>query len=136
MSNSIQTLNQNISIKYGQVYRLGRHLLCNGDARDTELVNRVIGKTKITAAILDPPYGTKTVELKKNFSKLKTPKIILNDDITSEKEYTKFTENWLKPLLPHLAVKNSLYIFNSLFRIICNTYFYWVLPNNIQKSIH
>ena len=37
----------------------------------------------------------------------------MNDDITSETEYTKFTENWLRPILPHLATKNSLYLFNS-----------------------
>lgn len=112
MSNLL-TSNQNISIKYGQIYRMGRHLLCCGDARDTELVDRLIGKTKIKAAIVDPPYGTQTVESKLNFNRLKTSNVILNDNITSETEYAKFTEEWLRPIIPHLTVKNSLYIFNS-----------------------
>ena len=110
---NLQTSNQNISIKYRQIYKIGRHLIACGDARDTELVDRLVGKNKIRAAIVDAPYGIKMVESKLNFSKIKTPKIILNDDITSETEYTKFTENWLRPILPHLATKNSLYLFNS-----------------------
>ena len=111
--NYSQKTKQNISIKYGQIYSIGRHLLCCGDAKDKDLVDKLIGKTKVKAAIVDPPYGTKTVESKLNFNQLKTSKIILNDDITSELDYTKFTEDWLKPIIPHLAAKNGLYIFNS-----------------------
>jgi DNA modification methylase len=109
----LQKQKSNISIKCGQIYGIGMHVLGCGDARDTEFVNYVIGKNKIKAAIVDPPYGTKTVESKLNFNELKKSKIILNDDITSELEYVRFTEDWLKPLIPHLAAKNSLYIFNS-----------------------
>ena len=111
--NYSQKTKQNISIKYGQIYSIGNICFCCGDARDMELVDRLVGKNKIKAAIIDAPYGIKMVESKLNFSKIKTPKIILNDDITSESEYTKFTENWIRPILPHLATKNSLYLFNS-----------------------
>lgn len=105
--------NQNTSIKYGQIFRLDRHLLACGDARDQKLVNQLIGKTKIKAVIADAPYGTKTIESKLDFSRLKVAKRILNDDIVSEIEYAKFTKEWLQSILPHLAFKNSLYLFNS-----------------------
>lgn len=111
--NYSQKTERSISIKYGQIYKIGRHLIARGDARDAELVDRLVGKNKIRAAIVDAPYGIKMVESKLNFSKIKTPKIILNDDITSEAEYTKFTEDWLRPILPHLGTKNSMYLFNS-----------------------
>lgn len=101
------------SIKYGDIFQLGSHLLMCGDARDTGLVNRVTGQTKIQLICTDPPYGVQVVELKAGFSQLKVSKKILNDDITSESEYAQFTHNWLAPVIPHLATKNSVYIFNS-----------------------
>ena len=73
---NLQKTKQNISIKYGQIYSMGRHLIACGDARDMELVDRLVGKNKIKAAIIDAPYGIKMVESKLNFSKIKTPKII------------------------------------------------------------
>ncbi len=100
-------------IKYGDVFRVGRHLVACGDARDQEFVNRIVGKTKIMAAIVDPPYGVQVVESKAGFSTIKKPKKILNDDITSESAYERFTKDWITPAVPHLATKNSFYVFNS-----------------------
>ncbi len=104
---------QKNSINYGDIFRIGNHLLACGDARDQELVDRLVGSLKIKAAIVDCPYGVQFVENKAGFSKLKVPKKILNDDIDSEPEYAKFTEEWLKPIIPHLERKNSFYIFNA-----------------------
>jgi site-specific DNA-methyltransferase (adenine-specific) len=100
-------------IVYGSVFRVGNHIVACGDARDQEFVNRVVGKIKIKAAIVDPPYGVKLVESKIGFSAIKKPKKILNDDITNESQYAEFTKGWIVPLLPHLTTKNSFYIFNS-----------------------
>lgn len=113
MSNSTLTSSPSSSIKYGQIYRAGNVIVACGDARDKDLVDRAIGEVKIKAAIIDSPYGIQMVQSKLNFSKIKVPKNILNDDITSETDYAKFTQDWLAPLLPHLAAKNSLYLFNS-----------------------
>lgn len=110
---NLQTKRQERSIKYGDIFRIGNHTLACGDARDIELVNRVIGKTKIKLICSDPPYGVKVVESKDTFSKLKVNKKILNDDIISESQYTQFTKDWLTPVIPHLASKNAAYIFNS-----------------------
>lgn len=100
-------------VKYGNIFRIGNHILGCGDARDTEFVYRVIGKAKIKLILSDPPYGVLVVESKREFSALKVNKKILNDDITSESEYEKFTRDWLLPVISHLTAKNSAYIFNS-----------------------
>lgn len=101
------------SIKYSEAYKIGNHILACADAKDSELIKRIIGKAKIHAVIVDPPYSIKVVESKIGFSKIKVPKKILNDDIASEADYAKFTNDWLKAILPHLASKNSFYIFNA-----------------------
>lgn len=104
---------QNASIRYGGTFRIGDHVLACGDARDTELVNRLVGKERIKLLLVDPPYGCRMVESKEEFTGIKTSKRILNDDITSESEYVMFTKDWLVPLMPHLTPKNSAYIFGS-----------------------
>lgn len=101
------------SIKQGDVFRIGMHVLACGDARDKALVDRLVGKEKVKLILSDPPYGCKVVEGKEGFAKMRVNKKILNDDITSETEYVQFTKDWLLPIIPHLATKNSTYIFGS-----------------------
>ncbi len=101
------------SIKVGDVFCIGDHVLGCGDARDADFVNRVIGKAKIALILSDPPYGVAFVESKESFTNIKVQKRILNDGIVSESQYAQFTKDWLVPVVPHLASKNSVYIFNS-----------------------
>ncbi len=101
------------SIKVGDIFRIGDHVLGCGDARDVDFVNRVVGKAKIALILSDPPYGVAFVESKESFTNIKVHKKILNDGIVSESQYAQFTKDWLVPVVPHLASKNSVYIFNS-----------------------
>lgn len=101
------------SIKYGDLFQIGDHVLACGDARDVALVDRAIGKRVITLAEMDPPYGVLYTESKSGFSQVKVDRKILNDDIVSESQYAQFTKDWITPIIPHLARKNSFYIFNS-----------------------
>ncbi len=101
------------SIKLGDVYRIGDHILGCGDARDAAFVAKVVGKAKIAIILCDPPYGVEFVESKEGFSNIKVKKKILNDGEVSEPEYARFTHEWLMPVVPHLAKKNAAYIFNS-----------------------
>jgi DNA modification methylase len=101
------------STRREQIWKLGDHYLACGDARNSELVKRFIGDAKINAIISDPPFGVSVVENKMGISPLKGHRAILNDDISSEPEYAAFTKDWLIPVLPHLAKKNSVYIFNA-----------------------
>jgi site-specific DNA-methyltransferase (adenine-specific) len=101
------------SIKYGDTFVLGNHMLLCADSRDKEMVAKLIGDRKIKAVILDPPYGAAAVESKEGFGKLLKNKVIANDHIQSDNEYAKFTKEWIEAIKPHLERKNSFYIFNS-----------------------
>lgn len=101
------------SIKYGDIFNLGSHILLHGDCRDKELITDFLKGRTIRTVLTDPPYGVNLVEGKRGISPLKMNKDIENDNICSEEEYKKFTEEWISPLLPHLDDKNSFYIFNS-----------------------
>lgn len=101
-------------IKRGDIINLGEHRLLFGDLRDQEKIKELIGADKINLMLLDPPYGIAYVSSKSGFSQsLGKPKDIANDQLQSEEEYIKFTEDWLKVILPYLDRKNSIYIFNS-----------------------
>ncbi len=109
----LQTRKPKKLIKANQIWQLGDHRLACGSSLDAELINKLINNIKIQAIVCDPPYGVSVVEAKEGFSNLKVNKKILNDNISSEKDYIIFTKGWMKLILPHLSKKNSIYIFNS-----------------------
>ncbi len=100
-------------IKYGDTFILGSHLLLCGDARDKNLITKLVGMHKIKATIIDPPFGVAVAESKEGFQKLAKNKPIANDHIQSDVEYRKFTVDWISAITPHLERKNSFYIFNA-----------------------
>lgn len=101
------------SIKYGEAFRLGNHLLLCADSRNKDMVAKLVGKLKIKAVIIDPPYGVAVTESKEGFQTLAKNKVIVGDHLQSDQEYRKFTRDWIEAVLPHLERKNSFYIFNS-----------------------
>lgn len=101
------------SIKYGDAFRLGQHLLLCADSRNKDMVAKLVGNHKIKAVIADPPYGVAVAESKKNFQTLSKNKPILNDHLQSDQEYRNFTRDWIEAISPYLERKNSFYIFNS-----------------------
>lgn len=101
-------------IKYGDKFALGDHFIIYGSACDEAIVNKLIGKRKITQINSDIPYGVSYVESKSGFrQKLSCNKPIANDQEQSEEEYKQFVSDWLKLTIPYLANTNSYYIFNS-----------------------
>lgn len=101
------------SIKYGDMFRLGNHLLLCADSRNKDMVARLIGKLKVKAVITDPPYGVAVTESKENFQPLSKNKPIMGDHLQSDQEYRTFTRDWIEAINPHLERKNCFYIFNS-----------------------
>lgn len=112
MKRSLTTKQRN-SIRAGDIFRIGEHVLGCGDARDAAFVTKVVDKSKIALLLTDPPYGVAFVESKEGFVPLKVQKKILNDGIVSESQYAQFTRDWLAPIVPYLANKNATYVFNS-----------------------
>lgn len=101
------------SIKPGTIWRLGEHLLALGDCRDSKLIARLLGTRKIKAVIVDPPYAINLSASKRGFQALSKDKDIANDHLQSDAEYRAFTRAWIEAVTPHLAKKNSFYIFNA-----------------------
>lgn len=102
------------SIRPGDVFAIGRHRVACGDAKDAGLVRKLVGGDAIALVCTDPPYGCAYVESKSAFGqKLGKAKPIENDHAQTEDEYRSFTKGWLAPIVPHLAAKNALYVFNS-----------------------
>lgn len=92
-----------MSVKLGEAYQLGNHVLLCGDSADEYTVKMFLGDRKITAVVCDPPYGVRYTE-SKEFLQNSTVKHkpIINDGITSESEYYKFSYSWLNAVMPHL----------------------------------
>lgn len=101
------------SIKYGDKFRLGNHLLICCDCRDRDLIKQIVGKQKIKAVVIDPPFGIAVAESKEGFKTLSKNKPIENDHIQSDEEYSKFTYEWIDTIKPYLERKNSFHIFNA-----------------------
>jgi len=101
------------SIKKGDIFQLGVHRLACGDAKDPELIKRLVEQDRIKSVITDVPYSVDYIQSKKGFSKVKADKHIVNDEFMTEEKYAEFTKNWIAPLLPYLEDKNNFYIFNS-----------------------
>ena len=101
------------SIKPGTIWQLGDHRLAYGDCRDRELLQRLVGSTKIDLICVDPPYGVGVVESKRDFQKLSKDKVIQNDQMQSNAEYSAFSQAWLDAIKPFLSKKNAAYIFNA-----------------------
>jgi DNA modification methylase len=112
MNNSQETKQKN-SINKGEVVELGGHRLICGDATNPDVLDRLAEGLQIDCLLTDPPYGVSYTESKAGFAEPSNDKTIANDDIDKDAAYKQFTTAWLKALKPHLADKNSVYIFNS-----------------------
>lgn len=105
-----------MTIKQGDIYQLGDHILACGNSGDHHFVKKVVEGRKIRAILTDPPYGVAYVENKKGVSDLGVKggaKPIMGDQIQTEEEYRAFTTNWLLAVAPFLADYNAYYIFNA-----------------------
>src|SRR5665213_334383 len=101
------------SIKVGDCFRIGEHVIGCGDSRDKELVAKLLGKRKVKAVVTDPPFGIAVVESARGFKQLKNSTPIMGDHLQSDAEYAAFTKDWLDAVVPHLDRKNTFHIFGA-----------------------
>lgn len=103
-----------MSIKSGDLFALGEHRLICGDATDANIVKKLVGEQLIDVVLTDVPYGVGYVESKQDFTQsVAKQKIIANDQTQTKTEYQQFMQAWIRAVKPHLANKNSFYVFNS-----------------------
>jgi len=95
------------SIKSGDTFKLGDHLLLCGNSQDKGLIHDLLHEKKVKLILTDPPYGVSYTAPSGKHDK------IANDQLQSDEEYQSFTERWLEVVKTHLDKKNAYYIFNS-----------------------
>jgi DNA modification methylase len=101
------------SIKLGDCFRIGEHIIGCGDSCDKEFVAKLLAKRSVKAVVTDPPYGIAVVESAKGFKNLANLTPILGDQIVNDIEYAVFTKAWMQAIIPHLERKNTFHIFGA-----------------------
>jgi DNA modification methylase len=101
-----------------KIWKLGEHRLMLGDATKNKDLSQLMGGEKANLILTDPPYGVGYVEGKQEFleaidkkSKIAEFSKIQGDEV--QQDYYTFSKNWLEAVRPHLAEKNSFYMFNG-----------------------
>lgn len=103
-----------MSVNTGDLFALGEHRLICGDATDSLIVKKLVGEQLIDVVLTDVPYGVGYVESKQDFiQSVAKQKIIANDQSQTSTQYQQFMQDWIRAVKPHLANKNSFYVFNS-----------------------
>lgn len=110
---SLPESNQLNSVKEGDIFQLGNHVLSCAKAEDKDMLKKTLQEKKIHLILTDPPYSCNYVEGKHSFSKLLHEVPIENDHLQSEETYKLFTRTWLAAVKLHLSTPNCIYIFNS-----------------------
>ncbi|MEA2020778.1 MAG: site-specific DNA-methyltransferase [Patescibacteria group bacterium] len=105
---------QDLSIKTGDIFKLGEHRLLCGDALEVDQIKKFLKGKKIQLILTDPPYGVSYVKSKNAIGRKPcVSRKIKNDAIDTPQEYQNFTKKWLEAAVPYLKRKNAYYIFNS-----------------------
>lgn len=109
-----ESLTNEASIALGDTFLLGNHILLCADSRDSQSIEWVLKGKEIGLLLTDPPYGIDYVASKEGFNEsTKLHEDIANDGFQTDEEYARFTEAWIRPIIPFLREKNASYIFNA-----------------------
>lgn len=104
---------QSVSVKKGDVFALGDHVLLCGDSSDADAISYLLNGRRVNMILCDPPYAVDYVASKEEFRQKKSKhQSIANDHLQTHEEYQAFSERWLRTIIPHLAKKNTIYVFN------------------------
>jgi DNA modification methylase len=109
-----ESLTNETSIVHGDRFLLGEHVLLCTDSRDSRSIERILKGKEIQLLLTDPPYWIDYVASKEGFNEsTKVHEDIANDGFQTDEEYARFTEAWMRPIIPFLREKNASYIFNA-----------------------
>lgn len=109
----VPELHEKPTVKYGDIWQLGRHRLMCGDSTNRRDVKKLMNGETADSLITDPPYGVdyavKNVFLNKMYNGSRLETNIINDNI---KEYRKFYREFLDTAI--LSEYNTVYVFISV----------------------
>ncbi|MDQ0269955.1 site-specific DNA-methyltransferase [Cytobacillus purgationiresistens] len=96
---------------YGDVWKLGRHLLVCGDATNAKDIAKLMGEDQADLVITDPPYNVAVTSDSKVLNESGREKI-LNDDMSAE-EFDVFLDKVFKSYSYLMKDSAAIYIFHG-----------------------
>lgn len=93
----VELKDEDVRVKEGEVWQLGKHLLLCGDARDDKSVKKLFGRKKANLVFTDPPYGMK----KENDG-------VANDNLNFS-DLLEFNKVWIAQSFKYLTPNGSWY---------------------------
>ncbi len=96
---------------YGDVWKLGRHLLVCGDATKIEDINKLMGNDKADLVITDPPYNVAVTSDSKELNESGRDSI-MNDDMSAE-EFDGFLDSVFKSYAHLMKDTAAIYVFHG-----------------------
>ncbi|MDY0395408.1 DNA methyltransferase [Virgibacillus halophilus] len=97
--------------KYGDVWKLGRHLLVCGDATKLEDINKLMGEDKANLVITDPPYNVAITSESKELSGSGRDSI-MNDDMSAE-DFDCFLDKVFDSYAHLMEDNAAIYVFHG-----------------------
>lgn len=96
---------------YGDVWKLGRHLLICGDATNLDDIQKLMGEDKADLVITDPPYNVAVTSESKELSESGRDSI-MNDDM-SDDEFDDFLDSVFKNYAHLMKDTAAIYVFHG-----------------------
>lgn len=97
--------------KYGDIWKLGRHLLVCGDATKAEDIKHLMGETKASLVVTDPPYNV-DVESESEELIADGRDKIMNDNMSDE-DFKELLHLTFKRYAEIMDPKAAIYVFHS-----------------------
>lgn len=96
---------------YGDVWKLGRHLLVCGDATKIEDIQKLMGNDKADLVITDPPYNVAVTSESKELNESGRDSI-MNDDMSDE-EFDSFLDGVFESYAYLMKNTAAIYVFHG-----------------------
>lgn len=88
----------NPTVMPGDIYRLGRHTIACGDARDADLIRLLAGSRSVQVVFTDPPYNLKVDGFVSGLGKTHHADFAMASGEMSKVEFTAFLAGFLEAL--------------------------------------
>jgi DNA modification methylase len=100
----------NPAVTPGDVYRLGRHVIACGDARDEVLIRRLAAERAVQVVFTDPPYNVPINRFVSGLGKTRHAEFVMASGEMTKEAFTAFLAGFIEALVPVLANGAILFV--------------------------
>jgi DNA modification methylase len=97
-------------IELGSVWTLGRHSIACGDARDDELIRRIVDGRRVAAVFADPPYNVPIAGFVSGLGRVRHGDFAMACGEMSQADFTSFLVDSIAALKPALTDGAILFV--------------------------